>query len=106
MVPVKTAARLSLLVLFCVAVAGAAFFPPPASFFAIGAETPVEAPETPEETPSSTQSGSLAEETAKHLGAWDFSHPLPALLAGLSGSGASPLETCLPPLFPPPPNRA
>jgi hypothetical protein len=109
MVPVMPVLRLAALLVFCVAAAGAAFFPPPASFFAVGAECPVEAPEGPEETPSSTQSGSLAEnheETAKHLGGWSFSHPLPIMLAGLSGSGASPLDLSLPPLFPPPPNRA
>lgn len=100
--------RLLALLVFCVAVASAAYFPAPGASFAAAADCPVEAPESPEEAPSS-QSGQLAEnheETAKHLGAWDFSHPLPTMLAGLSGSGASPLETSLPPLFPPPPNRA
>lgn len=100
--------RLFALLVFCVAVAGAAFVPRPAASLASAAECPLDETEAPEEAPSS-QSGQLAEnheETAKHLGAWDFSHPLPTMLAGLSGSGASPLDTSLPPLFPPPPNRA
>lgn len=111
MMPVMAAARLLLLLSFCVATAGAALFPPSASASASvpAAECPAETPEPPSEEAPSSQSGPLAEnheEAAKHLGAWDFSHPLPSLLAGLSGSGASPLETSLPPLFPPPPNRA
>ncbi len=103
MMPVMPALRLAALFVFCLAVASAAFFPP--SSPVVRADSPIEAPETLEEAPS----GPIAEtheEIAKHLGAWDFSHPLPALLAGIAGSGASPLETSIPPLFPPPPNRA
>lgn len=108
MPPVKAAARLSLLLAFCVSIAGAAFFPPAGSSLTAAADCPAEAPEAPDEAPAS-QSGPLAEnheETAKHLAAWDFSHPLPSLLAGLAGSGAAPAGCRLPPPNPPPPDRA
>jgi hypothetical protein len=108
MTPVMRVFRLVALLSFCLALAGSAIPHPVSSAPAFAAERgsgPLDAP-APIEEPCDEAAESFEETEAKHLGCVSAPMSPASSLALFSGSGASPLDTSLPPLFPPPPNRA
>lgn len=102
------AARLLIVLAFCVATAGSVLFPAPhpgTSAAHASCPEPADAP-APDEGPSSGSFAENHDETAKHLVPFNLTHPRSCRLAGIAGTGAEPLGSRLPPPPPPPPNAA